>query len=147
MWEWLLSRPELEFALKLALSLVAGLAIGVERQYRGKPAGMRTHSLVIGGSMLFTVVSALADPASPARISAQIVTGIGFLGAGAILHREGGIVANLTTAAEIWLSAAIGVCIGLGWYGLALLSVGFAVLVTRLPRFRKQGRGGRAESD
>ena len=137
MLESLWSGKELEFALKLALSLLAGLAVGVERQYRGKPAGMRTHGLVIGGSMFFTVVSALADPASPARISAQIVTGIGFLGAGAILHREGGVVANLTTAAEIWFSAAIGICIGLGWYGMAALAVAFAVLVTRLPRFRR----------
>jgi putative Mg2+ transporter-C (MgtC) family protein len=137
MWESILSRPEWEYTLKLALCLAAGIAIGVERQYRGKPAGIRTHALVIGGSMLLTVVSALADPASPARITAQIVTGIGFLGAGAILHREGGIVSNLTTAAEIWLSAAIGIAIGLGWYYLAALAVGYAVLVTRLPRFRK----------
>jgi putative Mg2+ transporter-C (MgtC) family protein len=137
MWESHWTGHEVEFALKLALCLAAGIAIGVERQYRGKPAGIRTHSLVIGGSMLLTVVSALADPASPARITAQIVTGIGFLGAGAILHREGGIVANLTTAAEIWFSAAIGISIGLGWYFLAALGAGYAVLVTRLPRFRR----------
>jgi len=137
MWQIPWSGLELEFALKLALSLGAGMAIGVERQYRGKPAGIRTHGLVIGGAMLFTVVSALADPASPARISAQIVTGIGFLGAGAIMHREGGIVANLTTAAEIWFSAAVGIAIGLGWYFLAVMAVAYAVLVTRLPRFRR----------
>lgn len=93
----LLSGYELIFLLDLALSLVAGFGIGIERESRGKDAGISTHSLVITGAMLFTFLSMRVDPSSQSRIAAQVVTGIGFLGAGLIL-KEGATVKNLTTA-------------------------------------------------
>jgi uncharacterized membrane protein YhiD involved in acid resistance len=112
--------------LRLAVAGGLGAAIGIEREARDQEAGVRTHLLVALGSCLFTLVSAygfhefLASGASvvrsdPTRIAAQIVTGIGFLGAGAII-REGISVRGLTTAASLWVVAAIGMSAGAGWY-------------------------------
>jgi putative Mg2+ transporter-C (MgtC) family protein len=105
---------ELDQVLRLVLAAVLGAAIGVERELHDHPAGMRTHLLVAVGSALFTVLSAhgfgdLAGGAAvdPSRVAAQIVTGIGFLGAGAII-KEGFTVRGLTTAASLWVTAAIG---------------------------------------
>ena len=82
---WIFTAEEIAFVWKLLASLSAGIIIGMERELRGKPAGISTHSLVIGGSMIFTALSIHMDPNSPARIAAQVVSGIGFLGAGMIL--------------------------------------------------------------
>src|SRR5918911_1676279 len=126
------SVPSLHWAealLRLALAAAMGAAIGIERERRGREAGLRTHLLVSLGSALFTVVSAygfhefLATGASvvradPSRIAAQIVTGIGFLGAGAII-RQGLSVRGLTTAATLWVVAAIGMAVGAGYYPAA----------------------------
>lgn len=120
------------FAFKLALSFLVGLAIGIERESRGKDAGISTHSLVIMGSMLFTVLSMNADVTSTSRIAAQVVTGIGFLGAGLIL-KEGTSVRNLTTAASLWFAAAIGMAIGFEFYIPAILSTLVGILVLRIP--------------
>jgi putative Mg2+ transporter-C (MgtC) family protein len=79
---------EIDFLIDISISLIAGVLIGVERESRSKPAGINTHSFVIGGSMIFTYLSALVDPNSTSRIAAQFVTGIGFLGAGVILKGE-----------------------------------------------------------
>lgn len=125
------------FFLHLLASLVAGVIIGAEREWRGKDAGISTHSLVIGGSMLFTYLSIVMDPSSPARIAAQIVTGVGFLGAGIILKNKKGTVTNLTTAASIWFSAAIGMAIGFGWFVIAGMAVLYAVFVPTIPRVEK----------
>ncbi len=76
---------DFDFLIKVTITLVAGVLIGLERETRGKPADVSTHAFVIGGSMLFTVLSVMIDPSEPARVAAQIVTGIGFLGAGIIL--------------------------------------------------------------
>ena len=84
----LFSINELDFLLDMGLSLLAGFLIGTERESKGKPAGIGTHCFVIGGSMIFTYISALVDPNSTSRIAAQIITGIGFLGAGIILKGE-----------------------------------------------------------
>src|SRR4029078_2695047 len=122
----LFSINELDFLLDLGLSLLAGFLIGLERELKGKPAGIGTHCFVIGGSMIFTYISALVDPNSTSRIAAQIVTGIGFLGAGIILKDEifdkkdtvdssHTKVLNLTTAASIWFSGAIGMAIGFNY--------------------------------
>ena len=120
--------------MRLALAAVLGGAIGFERELREREAGLRTHLLVALGSALFTIVSAygfhafLSSGASvvradPTRIAAQIVTGIGFLGAGAIL-RQGVNVRGLTTAASLWVTAAIGVAVGLGaWWAAAIATV------------------------
>ncbi len=111
MFEISTSGMELVFTLNLILSALAGFSIGIERESRHKDAGISTHMLVIMGSMLFTFLSAQVDPESTSRIAAQIVTGIGFLGAGLIL-KEGATVRNLTTAASLWFAAAIGGDVG-----------------------------------
>jgi putative Mg2+ transporter-C (MgtC) family protein len=124
----------------LRLSVAAGLgaAIGVEREVREREAGIRTHLLVSLGACLFTIVSAygfhefLSSGASvvradPTRIAAQIVTGIGFLGAGAII-REGISVRGLTTAASLWMVAAIGMAAGAGYYWPAVVGTVLTVL-------------------
>lgn len=122
----------------LALSILIGLIIGVERESRGKDAGISTHMLVIGGSMLFTLLSAHVDPNSTSRIASQIVAGIGFLGAGLIL-KEGASVKNLTTAASLWYSAAIGMSIGFGFYAIAIVAGVAAAVIPRIPSIRKSG--------
>ena len=105
--EVVLSNRELTFMLNVFLSICAGVLIGLEREAKRKDAGISTHTLVIIGSMLFTFISTNVEPYNSARIAAQIVTGIGFLGAGLIL-KEGTTVRNLTTAASLWFAAAIG---------------------------------------
>lgn len=106
--------------LRLALAAGLGGAIGLEREYRQKPAGLRTNMLIALGSALFAILSVElgASAGSPDRIAAQVVSGIGFLGAGAIL-RSGQNVHGLTTAATIWVNAAIGMAAGLGAYSVA----------------------------
>ena len=131
--ESILSGYELQFLVKLVFCLFAGLMIGSEREARGKAAGISTHTFVIAGSMIFTFLSVVMDLASPARIAAQVVSGIGFLGAGIILKREEGRIVNLTTAASIWFSSSIGMLIGFGWYISSIFAVTFAVLVFKIP--------------
>jgi putative Mg2+ transporter-C (MgtC) family protein len=128
---------ELDFAIKLGLCLVLGVVIGVERELRNKPAGISTHCFVMAGACLFTLISAVADPNSPARIAAQVVSGVGFIGAGMILKSETNTVRNLTTAAAIWFAAAIGMAIGLGWYVIAVIAAVYAVIVPRIPHVRR----------
>jgi putative Mg2+ transporter-C (MgtC) family protein len=114
---------------RIVLAVVAGGLLGLEREFRDKPAGFRTLVLISMASATFTILSSrLASDSDPTRIAANIVTGIGFLGAGAIL-REGLQVTGLTTAATIWLAAAIGMAIGGGQYGLALMLVAIAMIV------------------
>lgn len=121
--------------LRLLLSIVFGGALGLEREIHGKSAGMRTHMLVALGSSLFTILSyalprdlAGGGLADPTRIAAQIITGVGFLGAGSILQGRGS-VQGLTTAASIWLVAAIGMAAGGGLYLSALAGTLLGVLV------------------
>lgn len=129
---------ELDFAIDIILSLAAGFIIGAERESRGKAAGISTNCFVIGGSMIFTYLSAAVDPTSTSRIAAQLVSGIGFLGAGIILKGEiENKITNLTTAASIWFSAAIGMAIGFDYYFIALVAVAFAVGVPRIPHISK----------
>ena len=123
---------------RLAVAAGLGAAIGIERELRDREAGLRTHVLVSVGSALFTIVSAYGfhdliangGPvirADPTRIAAQIVTGIGFLGAGAII-REGLSVRGLTTAATLWGVAAIGMASGAGYYSAALFGTAIVIL-------------------
>jgi putative Mg2+ transporter-C (MgtC) family protein len=129
---------QLDFLIDIIFALAAGFVIGAERESRGKPAGISTNSLVIGGTMLFTYLSAAVDPNSTSRIAAQVVSGIGFLGAGMILKGEvDKKITNLTTAASVWFSAAIGMAIGFNFYIIALAAVVFAVLVPRIPHISK----------
>ena len=114
-WSDFVSNLQLDLLAALAMAVLLGGAIGLERELRGKAAGLRTNILICLGATLFTHLSIhIAGPAGdPGRIAAQIVTGIGFLGAGTILHSRGAIT-GLTSAATIWLVAAIGVAIGVG---------------------------------
>ena len=137
---------ELEFLVDIGIALAAGFAIGVERELRDKPAGISTHCLVIGGTAIFTFLSSVVDPNSTSRIAAQIVSGIGFLGAGIILKSEvEKKITNLTTAAAIWFAASIGMAIGYEYYFLAAIATVFAVGVPRIPHFSKLIKKGEEE--
>ena len=121
-----------EICLRLACAMLVGLVIGTEREYTHRPAGMRTHILValgacvvsITGELLFHHYSALGSTADPARLSAQVITGVGFLGAGTIM-REGITVKGLTTAASVWSVACLGIAAGFGYYALAVSGMVF----------------------
>jgi len=116
---------------KLLIDSVFAGFIGYEREKEKRPAGFRTHILVAMGSAIFTMISisAFASPADPGRMASSIVVGIGFLGAGTIIQLKNKVV-GLTTAASLWLTAAIGITVGVGWYLLAFTStiLGFIVL-------------------
>lgn len=118
-----------EDVLKILLAIAAGGLIGIEREFRDKAAGFRTLIFICAGACLFTILSAnLAPDTDPNRIAANIVTGVGFLGAGVIL-RDGGKVIGLTTAATIWLVAAIGMGIGGGEYLISGVMVLAAMVI------------------
>src|ERR687894_171775 len=137
---------QLDFLIDIGLSLLAGFLIGAERESRGKPAGISTHCLVIGGTAIFTFLSSVVDPNSTSRIAAQIVSGIGFLGAGIILKSEiDKKITNLTTAAAIWFAASIGLAIGYEYYFMAAVATAFAVGVPRIPHISKLIKRGEEE--
>lgn len=117
---------------KIFLALVLGGALGMERQYHDKPAGFATNCLICLGAMLFTILSLVMGAAGgdPGRIAAQIVTGVGFIGAGSIL-RDGNKISGLTTAANVWIVAAIGMAVGYGEY-LWASACAAAILVVQL---------------
>ena len=129
--------PEIEAGLRLLLAAVLGGIIGIQREKAGKPAGLRTHVLICLGSALFTVVSALGFTGNvdPARIAAGVVTGIGFIGAGVIFRgMRGDKVMGITTAASIWITAAIGIAAGAGLYIIASATALATLLVLMMPR-------------
>jgi len=115
--------------LKMGIGVLLGGAIGFEREKHGRPAGLRTHMLVALGVVLFTVVSASYSGSDPTRISAQVVTGIGFLGAGTIL-RMGAEIRGLTSAASIWATSAISMAVGRGgpYFIVATVSTVLAII-------------------
>ncbi len=115
---------------KLAMAMLAGGLIGAEREFRYKAAGFRTIILICMGATLFTIISVRMDPLNNSRVTANIITGIGFLGAGAIMRGDGRI-AGLTTAATIWISAALGMGIGASEYTLVSAAT-FAILIILL---------------
>jgi putative Mg2+ transporter-C (MgtC) family protein len=133
--DWLVSLPEtypelrLELLGGLLLAAVLGGAIGWEREYAGKPAGLRTNILICMAATLLTDLSVLVAASSPVgdpgRIAAQIVTGVGFLGAGTIIQSRGNVI-GLTTAATLWIVAAIGMAIG---FGALVEAIGTTLLV------------------
>jgi putative Mg2+ transporter-C (MgtC) family protein len=130
-----------EALLRLALAAVLGAAVGLERELRDREAGLRTHLLVALGSALFTIAGAYGFHTlrtDPTRVAAQIVTGIGFLGAGAII-RQGFIVRGLTTAATLWVVAAIGLAVGAGYYSGAVIATAvvlFSLYPLRIVAYR-----------
>ncbi|MDQ2853842.1 MAG: MgtC/SapB family protein [Chloroflexota bacterium] len=125
---------ELQLAGRLTAGLVLGAVIGFERELHRQPAGFRTHALVALGSAMFTIISAYGFGGStvdPTRIAAQIVSGIGFIGAGTILQHRGNI-RGLTTAASLWAVAAIGMAAGAGMLALALVGTLLILVVLAL---------------
>jgi putative Mg2+ transporter-C (MgtC) family protein len=144
---------DIELAQRLLLAAVLGGMLGFERELRQKSAGLRTNMLIAVGSALFTIMSyALSDGpgADPTRVAAQIVTGIGFLGAGAIM-RTGSGVQGLTTAATVWVNAAVGIAAGGGEYRLAAIATGITLIVLLLlypvERLIDQRFGARTRND
>ncbi len=146
-WETILEMFP-DFAVKLSVAFVCGLLLGAERESQDKPAGLRTIILITVGSTLFMIVSDLMPRISvgpletmrvdPARIASQVVTGIGFLGAGTIIQTRGS-VHGLTTAAIIWFAAAVGLCIGIGFPLLAIISTILVIAALFLLRpFRRR---------
>ena len=121
--------------LRLACAMLVGIVIGLEREYTHRPAGLRTHILVtlgacvvsILGEMLFLHYAALGATPDPARLSAQVITGVGFLGAGTIM-KEGVNVKGLTTAASVWAVACLGIAAGFGFYTVALAGMIFTLV-------------------
>jgi putative Mg2+ transporter-C (MgtC) family protein len=139
---------DLSIAIKLVIAAALGGVIGIERQIRGKPAGLRTNMLICMGATLFMVISLkmgdVFGGGERTRIAAQIITGIGFLGAGAVLHSHG-FVMGLTTAATIWVVAGVGMAIGAGMYGAAIAATVLAIITLYLLGFLEghlEGRSG-----
>jgi putative Mg2+ transporter-C (MgtC) family protein len=121
-----------DLLLQLGAALLAGALIGAERESRDKAAGFRTMALISLGSALFTELSIrIGGDANRARIAAQIVSGVGFLGAGVIM-RDGRRVSGLTTAATVWLTASLGMAFGAGYFGLGFTGTGLTLLVLLL---------------
>ena len=137
------------FAINIVLALILGFVLGLERELTNKYAGLRTHMLVCVGACIFTLISIYGFPTfavgdnvditqatgirDTARVAAQIVTGIGFIGAGTVL-RNGPMVFGLTTAATLWIAASIGMACGAGMYDVALVSTILSVAVLTLIR-------------
>ncbi|HEX5397347.1 MAG TPA: MgtC/SapB family protein [Candidatus Limnocylindria bacterium] len=134
---------QFELAVRLTAGLVLGAIIGWERELHRQPAGFRTHSLVALGAALFAIISGYGFTganADPTRIAAQIVSGIGFLGAGTILHYRGHI-RGLTTAASLWAVAAVGTATGTGLYVLAIVgTILILIILSLLDRVEKAAR-------
>ncbi|MEW6107394.1 MAG: MgtC/SapB family protein, partial [Bacillota bacterium] len=137
--------PQTEMVLRLVLAVVFGGLIGLERESHKRPAGFRTHILVCVGSALVMMISQYAFVGftrviqyDPGRIAAQVVSGIGFLGAGTIL-REGATIKGLTTAASLWVVAGIGLAVGTGFYLAGAMTTGIVVVVLiALDRFERR---------
>ncbi|HEY8600800.1 MAG TPA: MgtC/SapB family protein [Thermomicrobiales bacterium] len=127
---------QIELSLRILVAFIVGAVVGIERERRAKAAGLRTHMLVAGGSAIFTIASLTLfggdSSGERGRVAAQIVTGVGFLGAGTIF-RSGNSVSGLTTAATIWVAAALGMLAGGGAYVLALVSVTLTIIALRIP--------------
>lgn len=127
--------PDLTMAVRLLVAAILGGIIGLQRERAGKPAGLRTHMLICLGAALFTVASIYMfnDP----RIAAGVVTGVGFIGAGAIIFRsEEGYIAGLTTAATVWVAAGIGLAVGCGLFIAAVVTTAIVLIVLFIPHLK-----------
>lgn len=132
-------RLEVEIILRLLLAAALGAGIGYQRERARKPAGLRTHILICLGSALFAVISVFgfSGGADAARVAAGVVTGIGFIGAGVILRGvRGDQLVGITTAASVWITAAIGLAAGTGMYLVASIAAVVSVLVLMIPKVR-----------
>jgi putative Mg2+ transporter-C (MgtC) family protein len=141
----------LEIAERVVASLVAGAAIGIEREWKNKPAGVRTYALVCEGSALFMIASLMLNEqiigdggtSDPSRIASTVVQGVGFI-AGGVIFTHKARVQGLTTAAGLWVTAAIGLAVGAGYYVLTLIGV-LAALFTLVPMHWIERRMGTAD--
>lgn len=139
---------ENESVIKLAIAALIGIIIGFERELKHKPAGIKTAMIITIGSCLLTIVSihsaeilseAYTKPMDPLRLAAQIVSGIGFLGGGVILHQKNDVISGITTAAIIWVAGAIGIAVGAGFYTEAIIALVFIILAVEfLPKLIKK---------
>jgi len=118
-----------ELIKRLLLAVVIGGLIGAERELRRKPAGFRTNILIGLGCAVFTIISMSISSSSPDRIASNIVTGVGFLAAGAIMREQSGGVHGITTAATAWVNAALGTAAGAGQYTLAMIGGAITIAV------------------
>jgi putative Mg2+ transporter-C (MgtC) family protein len=125
---------DIEFGLRLLISFAIGTAIGLEREYRSKAAGLRTMIMICLGATIFTEISIQLGGNTPDRIASTIISGIGFLGAG-VIFKDGLSVSGITTATTIWIAAALGMAVGAGEYFIAV--VGSAVVLVVLVLFEK----------
>ncbi|MBC7385854.1 MAG: MgtC/SapB family protein [Cryobacterium sp.] len=134
--DWGVTHLFLYFGTKCLLAFFCGGIVGLERELKSKPAGLKTNILICLGSAIFTATSVLISnangpggaPGDPSRVAAQIVSGIGFLGGGVIIQARGTIV-GLTTAATIWVVSALGVMIGLGYHNVAVFIAAIVILI------------------
>ncbi len=144
-----ISHLDFELVIRILISISLGFVIGLERELTNKSAGLRTHILVSLGSAVFTILSIYGFNAidhigdarivhDPARIAAQILTGIGFIGGGAVLH-YGVSITGLTTAASLWITSSIGMAVGAGFYFVAIIATIAAFLVLVLIRMLEKG--------
>ena len=124
--------------LKIAIAFALGALLGIEREYRNKPAGFRTLIMITVGATVFTILSYRINSSTPDRIAANIITGIGFIGAG-VIFKEGMKVSGMTTAATIWMAAAVGMAVGYGAYylagGVTLVMLFTLILLSKLEGF------------
>jgi putative Mg2+ transporter-C (MgtC) family protein len=130
---------EVEMVLRLLLATVLSAVVGYERERAKKPAGLRTHILIGLGASLFTIASiyGFGGNGEPARVAAGVVTGVGFLGAGVIFRgMRGDVPVGLTTAASIWVTAAVGVAAGAGLYLISTVVAVLSLIVLFLPRIK-----------
>ena len=133
---------ELWMLLRVLLAMLLGGIIGLERWHAGKPAGIRTLTLICGGAALFTVVAVLGfGTVDGSRIVVGVITGIGFIGAGAIIHRRQEITTGLTSAATIWAVAAIGMAAGAGFFVIAGVSTLLVLIVLIGLRYWEKSKG------
>jgi putative Mg2+ transporter-C (MgtC) family protein len=128
------TETEIVMALRLLLAAALGAVIGYQRERANKPAGLRTHTLISTGAALFTIASiyGFGVAADPSRLAAGIVVGIGFLGAGSIIRTREHVV-GLTTAATIWVVAAIGLAAGAGLYIISTITTAIVLIILLLP--------------
>lgn len=139
-----LPHEEVVMLLPVLAATVAGSLIGIERELRHKAAGISTNMLICAGACVFTLISARVDADSTSRIAANILQGVGFIGAGLILKESTThTVKGLTSAAGIWMAAAIGMAFGYGFYLLGSVGTAIAILAPRIPRTLPSGRGKR----
>lgn len=119
-----------DFALRILIAASTGAAVGLERQWSNKSAGLRTNTLVALGASIFVITGMLTtqDVGDPSRVIGQVVSGMGFLGAG-VIFRHGVNVQGLTTAATLWCSAALGTLAGLGYYAFAILCAALVISI------------------